>query len=100
MRPVAGNWVLFGLLAAAAPPAPAGEMRLSAVSGDEVAALDARIEAMRADGRLRVKREREDTLVLGRRHQRYAQHHKGVKVWGAEVVRQQGAGGAVSIFGT
>lgn len=97
---------VVGLLAgvAVAWPAPAqdvGAVRVRASSAAEVEAAQGPIERLLAAGELRPRLVQEDTLLPGRRHQRLAQSHKGVPVWGAEVVRQfDGQGRVVSIFGT
>jgi bacillolysin len=72
---------------------------MQVVSGARVAPVESRLEAMLADDRLRHKYVREDALLSGRWHERLAQHHKGVPVWAAEVTRQRGESGTVSIFG-
>ena len=46
-------------------------------------------------------RRESDRIVAGRRHERLAQFHRGVRVFGGEVVRQTNFfGQVVSIFGT
>jgi thermolysin len=74
--------------------------QVAAVQPAEVRAWDARIEAMVKEGALALRRADEDPLVPGRRHERLAQVHQGVRVQGGELVRQSDAAGTVSIFGT
>jgi len=59
------------------------------------------ITAMTNAGQLRSMRRESDRIVAGRRHERLAQFHRGVRVFGGEVVRQTNFfGQVVSIFGT
>ena len=52
-------------------------------------------------GDLELRLDREDTLIEGRRHRRYAQTVRGVPVYGGDVVRQSDASGVtISMFGT
>jgi bacillolysin len=90
--------VMSGLLLAAAS-ARAADLRMQAVSPGDVRPLDARIDAMLADGRLNTVYVREDVMIEGRIHERLAQRHKGLEVWGADVTRQRGPSGTVTIFG-
>ena len=83
----------------AALSASAAEVRMQAVQAPELRVLDTRIDELLAAGNLRPRYVREDALMPGRQHERLAQHHQGVKVWEAEVTRQRGASGTVSIFG-
>src|SRR5262245_42443689 len=88
------------ILAAAARDSASAEQQIAAVLPPEVSAWDARIEAMVRGGELRARQYRADPTVPGRRHQRLAQLHDDVPVFGGEIVRQADEGGAVSIFGT
>jgi Zn-dependent metalloprotease len=52
------------------------------------------------NGSLQLQAAESDVLVPGRHHERYAQFHRGVRVFGGDVVRQTTAGGQpVSVFG-
>ncbi|MEI6669301.1 MAG: M4 family metallopeptidase [Acidobacteriota bacterium] len=51
-------------------------------------------------GDLRLRTTETDPLVTGRTHQRFDQYHRGVRVWGGEMVRQVDSEGTVSVFGT
>src|SRR5687768_6169422 len=68
-------------------------------AGQPAARANTRIAAMIADGRLRVARVHQDTMVAGRVHERLAQHHEGLPVSGAEVVRQLENGQVHTVFG-
>jgi bacillolysin len=76
-------------------------LRVSASTAREVEGWDARIADMLREGALRVRQVREDTLLPGRTHERFAQLHRGIPVFGGEIVRQSGpAGETLSVFGT
>src|SRR5436309_7364256 len=60
---------------------------------------DATVDRMQRDGDLRVRRLHDDTLMRGRTHERLAQFHRGVRVWGADMTRQLENGQTISIFG-
>ena len=75
-------------------------VRVQAMAGREAGSWDGRIEALVAQGELRLRQVRADTLLPGRRHERFAQFYKGVHVFGGELVRQSDDAGVVSVFGT
>lgn len=78
-----------------------GLRRVAAVSRDSVRAWDAEVDRLARRGELELRLDREDTLVSGRRHQRFRQTRGGVPIYGADVTRQLDADGlTVSIFGT
>lgn len=54
---------------------------------------------LRADS-LRALIQREDTVMPSRQHERLAQFHDGIPIFGAEVTRQTDRGVAVSMYGT
>jgi len=54
---------------------------------------------MVAEGQLRTARLQDDTMAPGRVHERLAQHHAGVPVFGAELVRQIDGGTVRTISG-
>lgn len=83
-------------------PAPDPRPRMSAVAATSRAAIsewDQRIGALTGRGELRVRSTTEDTMLAGRTHTRFEQLHKGVRVWGGEIVRQDDAAGTLSVFG-
>ncbi len=106
-RPAAGVGVALALVALSAhvetqgrlePPARGrGLMQQSASSGRELRAWDARVTRMERDGLLRLRAERADTLVPGRTFARYDQLHRGVPVWGGEVVVERDRDLTVSV---
>jgi bacillolysin len=66
----------------------------------ELRSQDDRISRMMRQGDLRLRTSLPDTLVAGRRIERADQHHRGVRVFGGDVVRQLARGQVISIFGT
>ena len=77
--------------------------RLTAVAATSRAALsewDQRIGALTGRGELRVRSTIEDTMLAGRTHTRFEQLHRGVPVWGGELVRQDDAAGTLTVFGS
>jgi Zn-dependent metalloprotease len=83
------------LLAAARPPdAAPGE-------GDEAAAQGERVDDLVRRGDLVLRREQADPDFPGRRHLRYDQYAGGVRVFGAQLVRETDAlGRTLNVFGT
>ena len=83
----------------------AGEIRVSATSGQDLDAWSARVEALLGGGDrvfdlLVARLEREDTLLPGRTHERLAQHHRGVPVFGGELARQSDGRRTLTLFGS
>lgn len=78
----------------------AGEIRVSATSGQDLDAWSARVEALLGRGELVARLEREDTLLPGRTHERLAQHHRGVPVFGGELARQSDGRRTLTLFGS
>ena len=61
---------------------------------------DSQVDRMIRSRELELRLDREDTLIAGRRHTRYAQTVNGVPIYGADVARQTDEKGlTVSIFG-
>jgi thermolysin len=71
--------------------APANALALTQADDD--------VSRMVRSGELQVRRERDDTLVAGRRLQQLDQYVNGVRIWGASVSRQLAGASAVSVFG-
>jgi bacillolysin len=63
------------------------------------AATNHRVARMISEGRLVVSRVTEDTMVAGRVHERLAQRHEGLPVFGGEIVRQIENGTVRTVFG-
>jgi thermolysin len=60
---------------------------------------DTIVDRMLRNDELRVRLERSDTLISGRRLQQLAQYYKGARVWGGDVARQFDGASTVSVFG-
>jgi thermolysin len=108
-RTLVGAFALGVALAvtATAPRAQTGgqatgrAIRINAATAVAVADWDRQIDGLRRDGALRLSASRPDTLIEGRTHERFDQYFNGVRVFGAQTVRQLTAEGqAVSVFGT
>src|SRR5204863_5954502 len=65
----------------------------------ELRALDAQIDQMVRSRELRVRDVMRDAFIDDRRHERFDQYHRGVRIAGGDVTRQTAADGTVSIFG-
>ena len=94
---------VWGAIALLAGPVRAQDLaRGVAIAPQAIAQLrewDARIERMVRTGELRVRQRRDDALIEGRVHERADQHHRGVRVFGADVTRQFQDGQLISVFG-
>jgi len=94
---------LLFLAALAAPGAFAADgrpERIAAASGPALAEWSSRVDGLLRSRQLVPRVTREDTMIAGRRHERLAQYHLGVPVFGGELVRQSDLAGTVSVFGT
>ena len=82
--------------------AAAGERasRVAASSGVEEREWSGRVDRLLATGELAVRLTRDDTMIPGHRVERLAQLHRGVPVFGGELVRQSYAASTLSVFGT
>jgi bacillolysin len=79
------------------PQAP--RLRSVAASGGTLGPALAQVDAMLRDGRLDIARVQRDTMIAGRTHERLAQKHEGVPVFGGQLVRQMDGRSVVSVFG-
>ena len=75
-------------------------LRLIPDSAGATRAWDTTVSQMSRGGELRLRAERDDTLLSGRRIEQYVQYHQGVHVWGGSVARQVDGANTVSVFGT
>ena len=89
---------LGGATAGAAGPPQA--LPLAVVQDRELRTWDARIADLVRSGGLRLARSEADALLPGRTHERLAQFHGGVPVFGAQITRQSDAHGVISVFGS
>jgi thermolysin len=85
------------------PASPATRSVTVTAGADDLRALsewDRQVTRLSDAGALRIASTREDGLMAGRSHERYDQYYQGVRVFGAQMVRQVNDGQAVSVFGT
>ena len=76
------------------------ESRVAAVAGSEARIWGARVDALQAQGALRLASVQPDADFPGRQHRRYEQLIDGVRVFGAQLVRQMDEQGeTLSVFG-
>jgi bacillolysin len=86
---------------AAQEPAPAGSrLRIATADAGELRSWDQYINGQRRAGGLRVVSAKPDPDLPFRMVERLDQFHNGVRIWGADVVRNTERGEAVSIFGS
>jgi Zn-dependent metalloprotease len=94
------------LMAGPTQPAPAQDSRqarpreIGATRAADLRTWDAEIGRMMRGGELRLRASEDDHLRGGRRHQRLDQYHRGVRVFGGEIVRQLEGTELISAFGT
>ena len=74
--------------------------RVAASSGGAEREWSFRVDRLLATGELAVRLTRDDTMIPGRRVERLAQLHRGVPVFGGELVRQSDAASTLSVYGT
>ena len=78
---------------------PLAQTEPTPASISDLRRLDAAVTYGSRSGSLRLRSLERDPLVPSRTIERYAQYHRGVPIWGAEVVRDSENGVPVSIFG-
>jgi thermolysin len=105
-RPVARAVAVVAVVAAAIvsplhPSAQDGSGRRTVIASDSrsLRAWDSQITRMLRDGQLRSRGEDADQMIEGRGHERLDQVHRGVRVFGGELVRQSLGGQTVSVIG-
>lgn len=85
----------------AMPSFEASAFTIAPGSSGDVRVWDSELTRMERNGALRLVRERDDTVLSGRRHQRFAQYIGEVPIVGAQITRQTDGGGLpISILGT
>ena len=87
-----------------APATPAlqetrGPIQIAATEAQALRQVDGLVDRMLREGDLEIVRVEPDPLVTGRTHERLAQFHGGVRVFGADVTRQIAGGLTTSVFG-
>src|SRR5262245_14265317 len=94
---VGAVWAWSGQALTGQAPTPrrivASEISLTSAASDAQAlaalrAADQQVTASVATGDLRTRSREADALMTGRTHERLAQFHRGVPVFGADVTRQ------------
>jgi thermolysin len=73
---------------------------IGATQAADLRAADAEIGRMVRGDELRLRASETDQLMTERRHQRFDQYHRGVRVFGGEMVRQLDGAETISVFGT
>ena len=84
----------------AVPAFEAHAFTVAPATVSDVRLWDAELTRMQRSGTLRLVRAREDAVLRGRRHERFAQSIGGVPIVGGEVTRQTENGVPVSMLGT
>jgi bacillolysin len=82
---------------------PAGAGQVTTLGQGAAAATvdaDALVSRMLRSDDLRVRLDRDDTLIVGRHIEQLTQYYKGARVWGGDVARQRDGDTAVSVFGS
>jgi thermolysin len=93
-------WLCAVLAVPAAVAAGDRAVRVEASSGASLRDWSGRVDRLLASRDLVVRLTRDDTMITGRRHERLAQLHKGIPVFGGELTRQSDASGTLTVFGT
>jgi thermolysin len=93
-----GVWVALAVPAVAAAGEPVA--RVEAVAGAALRDWSTRVDRLLVAGELGVRLTRDDTQIPGRRHERLAQRHRGVPVFGGELVRQSDDVSTLTVFGS
>lgn len=91
--------LLLGGPPTAAQP-PDGRRAVAAVDASALRVWDEAVDRRLRSGGLRRYAARPDPRVPGRQSERFAQYHRGVPVYGADMVRQTDAGVSTAILGT
>lgn len=76
-------------------------VRIDATTARTATDWDRQIEGLKSAGALRLNSSKPDLLLAGRTHERFDQYVNGVRIYGAQTVRQSTDQGLpVSVFGT
>ena len=76
-----------------------GARRVEATSRASVGEWSRQVDHLLRQGKLAVRLVRKDTMIPGREHERLAQLHQGVPVFGGELIRQSDLSGTLTVFG-
>ena len=74
-------------------------VQIAATEAQALRQVDGLVDRMLREGALEIVRVEPDPLAAGRTHERLAQFHRGVRVFGADVTRQMVGGLTTSVFG-
>jgi len=74
-------------------------LRIQATSVSDLRAWDTYITQRERSGDLRMRSEVRDPALPARTVERFDQYHNGVRIWGADIVRDSERGVPVSVFG-
>ncbi|MEO5820624.1 MAG: M4 family metallopeptidase [Vicinamibacteraceae bacterium] len=88
------------LIGQGAPEPVRGRPASIAAAGESATSWGRQIESMERAGALRLRSSVEDTMLEGRVHDRFDQYLDGVRIFGAQLVRQRSAAGVESVFGS
>jgi zinc metalloprotease ZmpA len=89
------------LLSVATASAQGRPTALSATraEADALRAADELVDSLVRSRSLRIRAAEPDAMIADRRHERFDQYHRGVRIVGGDVTRQSAANGTVSVFG-
>ena len=94
------SFVFVVIALASASVQAGGPLSVSASSDPSLATWSSRVERLVRSGELVSERVRPDTMIPGRTHERLAQLHRGVPVFGGALLVQSDAAGPLTVFGT
>ena len=98
------GWLALAALVALLPATAFAQGRPTALAATRadaatLRATDDLVESLVRSRTLRIRTSESDPLVADRRHERFDQYHRGVRIVGGDVTRQTGSDGTVSVFG-
>jgi thermolysin len=92
---------LGAVLVGQGSPEPVRGRPASIAAADDTAGVwGRRVESMERAGTLRLRSSVADTMIEGRVHDRFDQYVDGVRIFGAQLVRQRSAAGVETVFGS
>jgi Zn-dependent metalloprotease len=96
--------LLIAIALAGRPASALAQGRPTALSAtradaDALRGTDELVDSLVRSRALRLRASESDPLVAERRHERFDQYHRGVRIVGGDVTRQSAANGTVSVFG-
>jgi Zn-dependent metalloprotease len=79
---------------------PQSSERFSALSGRSLRDWSGTVESLERSRELRLRDVQQDSILAGRRHERLDQYFRGVRVFGADVVRETDGKSVLGVMGT